>query len=164
MSIIRKRCTSYGIMKAIHLVNHFQSKITVARRGCTDSRCLTPSVSHLINHKQLTLRAIRVKYLFSLSLQRCACTAFVSLLSHGRLAVLWCANGTAACLPWFVIMQSGGRGAFLCSTAGTEPWAGQKSCRSCRALIVRPNESQSSDPTTRARERFAGNCQNHRPA
>lgn len=48
------------------------------------------------------------------------------LLSHGRLTVLWCANGTAACLPWFVIMQSGGRGAFLCSTAGTEPWAGQE--------------------------------------
>ena len=45
--------------------------------------------------------------------QRWTVKASVSLFSHGRLAVLWCANGTAACLPWFVIMQSGGRGAFF---------------------------------------------------
>ena len=87
--------------------------------------------------------------------QRWTVKASVSLFSHGRLAVLWCANGTAACLPWFVIMQSGGRGAFF-SAALQVRSHGQdrkkkKSCRSCRALTVRPNESPSSDPTTPSR-------------
>ena len=91
--------------------------------------------------------------------QRWTVKASVSLFSHGRLAVLWCANGTAACLPWFVIMQSGGRGAFFSAALqvrshGQDRKKKKKAVGAAEHSPSAPMSPRAQIPRPRAGERF----------